>query len=191
MINPIAIWKSDRESYYDFTTKELASVWPRYLTIIIFSAILAFLIAYPDGDFLQTLVSALAVLLGFSFGAQFLLVDRDFVPDGVIESIEDEAIKIKIKMLARELFDNIAFFNLMCLAAIAVSCSLLLSLEIPIFIQEIINYEIQYKLIYIIKMIGKFLLFVFLIETVWTFLRLLGRVNYLFHKVRGRQNSAG
>ncbi|WP_108810635.1 hypothetical protein [Sphingorhabdus sp. Alg231-15] len=183
MLNLIDLYKKNRETYYNFATQKELAVWPRYLTLFSIVAVISVFTDYPSEGLIGTIVSALSILAGFSFGVQFVIVDRSFIGEARLGSIEDHLTRKKVQKLASEIFDNIAYFNAVCIFGIIVACCLFLELSLGL-IETMIPAEVVSKYFFAAGIIGKFILFSIVSEAFLTFFRLLERINYLFQKVR-------
>lgn len=183
MLDVPNIIKRDRETYYDAVSGDLTSVWPRRVTALAIAVLITFWTTNPDVEFLGVLVSALSIITGFCFGVQFILVDRNYIAKEKIDNIEDRILQERVKNLSKELFDNIAYFNLLSISGVVVSSILLLKADVEHvnLYFDVIDLRIINNLFSL--SLSAFLFFV-LVEALCSFWRLLGRINYLFQKIR-------
>lgn len=177
------IIRKNIETYYRFDNGVRLNIWPRYFAIFFVSGVLSYVCTNISGNLLQTIVSALAILVGFSFTVQFFLFKPDvFEFDN--ESLEDLSKFKRLKKLSVEIFDNVSYFNMICFLGICLCVLLLIEIDSSVWPLNIISRQTFNSMQNAISGFAKFLLFFACVEAVMTFLRLLGRINFLFQQVR-------
>ena len=203
MFNIIQIAKHNRKTFYDFSNGEELPVWQSYVIKIIISSILAIVFCNISKDFLNAILTIYAILIGFSFNIVFYLLSINKTnPDLIKDSLERQNKIEKINKLTDELFYNVSYFNII---SILVTITALLFFladsqnselwtyfeDIEIIKELIVKWHssLHYTKIFAI-LIYKALFYFVIIESMGSFLRTIGRVNFYFQEKLKLQNSA-
>jgi hypothetical protein len=136
-------------------------------------------------------LSAQAILVGFSFNVLFYLVANRLTTPTRFESIEHELRFERLSKLSDEVFDNVTYFNLVAIcAALAALALLLVGSEscdahlrrIAIFLAAHvpISREALSWAKWAVSALGLSALVFLLTESIYTFLRAVGRVRFYF-----------
>ncbi|WP_332756849.1 hypothetical protein [Sphingomonas sp. LB2R24] len=148
-------------------------------------------VSEASNDFLAGALSAEAILVGFSFNVLFYLVANRLTKPATYASIEHELRFKRLSKLSDEVFDNVTYFNLVAIGSAVVSLTLLLIgsdglnanlHKISEFIQSrtSITAETLSWSKWIARSFGLAVLIFLLAESIYTFLRAVGRVRFYF-----------
>ncbi len=198
MFNLSTIIKNNNNTFYDYDTDKRNSISFRIVLTLLFSGFLGIISRTEPSSFLSAVVAVEAILAGFSFSIMFFLLSENNNTYIKPDSLEGELRENKLRKLSKEVFYNIAYFNFMAVLCV-IFCLLLL---LPDF-----NFENYWKqcsflpcnislLSDILKWVTSsfifllWLIFYFsLMESMYTFVRTVSRVNYYFHKkISGNNN---
>lgn len=196
MVSIRDIIEKNSETFFDHRLNERQSIVARILGQVAVALLLAILFFRGISPFLGGVITIQAILIGFSFSVMFFLVSSggSGSPRGLDESVSiedalrrDQAIKV-----AGEIFSNLAYFNLVCLFCLATALVLMLPplsasswwVNIvppkPIFLSELFHWSG-----YLVWISCVWLFYFLVIESAFTFLRITGRINFLFsEKIR-------
>lgn len=190
MFSLLDIVRRDAATYYDASNNRVG----RAKTLGMF-AILGVLVGVTVGeassDFLAGALSAEAILVGFSFNVLFYLVANRLTKPATYASIEHELRFKRLSKLSDEVFDNVTYFNLVAIASAVAALALLLIgsdgfnanlHKIAAFIEARtrITGEALSWAKYAARSFGLTVLIFLLAESVYTFLRAVGRVRFYF-----------
>ncbi|MDX2209638.1 MAG: hypothetical protein SFV20_04680 [Sphingopyxis sp.] len=117
-MNIFEIIINHNKTFYNFRTNESRRPIYRYFIVVIISLFTAFFGSDFDGAIRETIITSFSILLGFGFSVIFYLgVDNNALKN---ESghLEDELKNEKINKVRRELFFNVAYFNITALLTI-------------------------------------------------------------------------
>ena len=203
MINLKQIITKNHETYYNYNTRERISQKKRIFLQCVLAIILTLLFGQIKNDLLNSVLTIYSILIGFSFSILFYLLGsnrRD------INAIQDDASNIdsknkeqaicledlnkseKLQNLTTELFYNVSHFNLVSVLIILFSLIFIIiqsngPLELTFIIELIVKYELADTLKYIFQLLRYLfisLFFALLIESIYSFVRIIDRINYLF-----------
>ena len=193
MVNFREIVKSNERTFYDHSVGEHALTGSYQWRKLISAFFLALVFSNLVTGFLDIVLSVYAILTGFGFNILFYLLNYQSKEDG--ESLEKQIITEKVNKLTKELFFNVAYFNLVSvLLIILCMCFYILDsadngilslaleyfdkLDLPDFFEKNFNYlEVGVKFSY------GFFFYYLLIESMCTFIRITARAFYMFQKV--------
>lgn len=191
MFNIADIVRRDAATYYLYDSDERVS---RSKTLAIFSVvsvIISTLVVKASNDFLAGALSAQAILVGFSFNVLFYLVANRLSKPATYASIEHELRFERLSKLSDEVFDNVTYFNLVAISSALASLLLLLIgsdnfdsnlHKIAAFVTE--RTQIDRVALSWAKWgasaFGLSVLIFLLTESIYTFLRTVGRVRFYF-----------
>ena len=184
MFNPISIIERNNATFYDFRTEKRRSIAVRISATAMVSACLA-LVSYSDLDnLLLGLITLQSILVGFSFNVMFYLVNSKFILEETDYSIEKKLTFEKLTRLSKELFHNLAYFNLVATSSLILALMLLapepLRFETPAQFSQVAD---VYSVIYVAGCFCvRAVLYFTIAESLYTFVRTVGRVNYLFEQ---------
>jgi hypothetical protein len=185
----LAIVSKNRQTFYDYGTEVPQSIFARVITTIIISVICGFVLDGEVGDFLSNVITIQAILIGFSFSVMFFLISNKGIDDDGSGSLERELKRKRLNKLSHEIFDNVAYFNLVamgCLLMAVLLASPPLNTEAIKCASKLLlfaNFDVRDLAHYLARSISIFtrsLFYFFLIESAYTFSRTVGRVNYYF-----------
>ena len=182
MSSVVDILRRNRATYYRYDTGALVRVWPRY-TLIVIIAFAAAVTMAPLTDFMPAIISALAILAGFSFSVLFFLVTNRIDVVRTAASIEQNLRQDKLEKLAAEIFDNISYFNLLALLGVTAALLNLLTLSTGFLGQSapVANYR---DWLSVAQQMGEGVVIALAIESLLTFYRTTQRVVYFFGQIR-------
>lgn len=195
------IYVDNASTFYDYRTNRKQSQVPRVTLIVALSAALALVAPVTAPEILSAAITVQAILIGFSFSVMFFLVqDRTSIyqrrpvetQSPSEESLEKQLDDEQLALLSKELFWNISYFNLVAFASLLVALSIMIPniwdridnimANIPIQNAKNLNFAVPAM---ISSMIAQWALMVLFIESVYTFIRTVGRVNFLFEQRMG------
>ncbi len=179
----ISLFNRNRDTFYNYLTNEKEPPNKIYLFTILTSIISTFTINELSIESLSIVVSVFSILIGFGFTSQFFLVDKKFIIDGSNKFIEKKQLEEKIKKLSGELFINVSYFNVVSLTLVIICIFHTINIDNEILTHILSILHIK-SLIEFSPFIGRFSISILMIESLYTFYRILQRTHYLFSKVR-------
>lgn len=185
------IIRRDGATYYE---GDPANRVGRAKTLVVFgvlSLVVGFLVGTASSDFLAGALSAQAILVGFSFNVLFYLVANRLTAPASFSGLEHELRFERLSTLSDEVFDNVTYFNLVAIGSAIAALALLLvgSSSFEGNLHKIAGFIIQRTRIegaalswakWGVSAFGLSILIFLLIESVYTFLRAVGRVRFYF-----------
>ena len=188
MFNFWHISKKNRKTFYNYRTGKQLSVFPRLLLMCILSVLLAYFLFKPTDDFLNGILTVQSILVGFSFSVLFFLISNDKYLIKIDDAAEIKIRKERLNVISDELFYNISYFNFIAVMSVIVILLLLLP-AIHIEKDNMVLQSIEPDLLETLKLIkvvlikfARFILYILILESMFTFLRSVGRVSYYFGK---------
>jgi hypothetical protein len=127
MFDVRTIVERNGETFYDYASGERQSQRSRVLLMVIASVALCWLLQPQSETFLNAVLTAQAILVGFSFSVLFFLLSNAEISPAPEESIERKIKRKKLAALAKELFHNVSYFNVVAICSVVLSLMLLLS----------------------------------------------------------------
>lgn len=195
MFSVWSIVSANNATFYEYNTNHKISIRPRLFVEVAISATVAIILDKEFKDFLNGVITVQAILIGFSFSVMFFLMSAAGVRASRVlaepMSLEAQLREEKLENLSREIFHNVAYFNLVAMACLAIALVILLpngSDVIWIFLKTLkvdwFNHISRpYGAVLAVVEPGVRAAFLFLlIESAYSFARTTGRVNYLFGK---------
>lgn len=189
------IISENQKTFYDFDTGRRRRQWPRFLLFLISASILSFGLQGDLKDLLSGILNVLSIVCGFSFTTLFFLVsDRGLQPKIDTDVREDKEMAKKLRILSNEIFYNVSYFIIIATTAIVLamthlipsgSFSALLPSACPYWAAEkLCSFAdfISNSLSHTIKITSKIIFLFALIECIYTFVRIVKRINFLFKK---------
>ena len=187
MFSAIEIFRRDAATYYKYSSDKRVS---RKRTIFIFASlsfIISLLVGKASNDFLTGALSAQAILVGFSFNVLFYLVANRLTAPASFSGIEHELRFERLSKLSDEVFDNVTYFNLVAILSAIAALALLLaaSENVDSNLSKIAKLIIARTNIdsgilswakWVASIFGLSVLVFLISESVYTFLRTVGRV---------------
>lgn len=184
------IYSDNESTHYDYSTGACQPTYARKAFLVCLAAVIAFCLGRDINEFVGVILTVQAILIGFSFSVMFFLVEERQITPPASETREEKLRRNQLETLCKEIFWNISYFNVVSL--ISMAAAMLLMIPSPIgFIPvhrlpETISIDayssaISYAMV-IAFFFGKFAFSVLLIDSAYTFARLVGRVNFLFEK---------
>lgn len=191
MFNISDIVRRDAATYYDYGSSERVN---RLKTVLLFATISVFLSALvgrASNEFLSGALSAQAILVGFSFNVLFYLVANRLTRPVIFDSIEHELRFERLSKLSDEVFDNVTYFNLVAISSALVALLLLLSASNTFeqHLHDVAEFAARHSRTQLlgfawakcITLTGALAALIFLLlESVFTFVRTVGRVRFYF-----------
>lgn len=190
------IYADNASTFYDYRTNERQSQRARILVIVITAAIFSVLCPISSTEALSAAITVQAILIGFGFSVMFFLVQDTRPPSGDHSgdniSLERELDNEQVELLSKELFWNISYFNMVAFASLIVALSLMIPNvwdraqvivdRAPWEALEVVDLSVPAL---IFPAAAQFLLMLFGLESGFTFVRTVGRVNFLFEQRMG------
>ena len=191
MFSLIDIIRRDAATYYEYDSNNRVSRARTMIVFAILSLAIGGLVVRASNDFLAGALSAQAILVGFSFNVLFYLVANRLTTPARYASIEHELRFARLSTLSDEVFDNVTYFNLVAICAALAALVLLLAgsenfdgnlHKIAIFVTErtrIMPEALSWAK-WAASAFGLSVLVFLLTESIYTFLRAVGRVRFYF-----------
>ncbi|MEG3162952.1 hypothetical protein U1763_20940 [Sphingomonas sp. LB2R24] len=185
------IFRRDASTYYEYESSNRVGRARTIILFVMFGLFIGATVSEASNDFLAGALSAEAILVGFSFNVLFYLVANRLTKPATYASIEHELRFKRLSKLSDEVFDNVTYFNLVAIGSAVVSLTLLLIgsdglnanlHKISEFIQSrtSITAETLSWSKWIARSFGLAVLIFLLAESIYTFLRAVGRVRFYF-----------
>lgn len=184
------IISKNNETFYDYRTKKAVSTRPRIAFFMLVSVLCAFSFSTLDDAFISSVLTVQSILVGFSFSVLFFLVSSSTdlnIEDPSLEVLERVS---RINTLSKELFFNVAYYNTVTILSVLVALLFILpSLSFPNIFSELLNDFLSNKgdfaniAAILCELASRFLVFLFFvvfIESMYTFYRIVRRVNFYF-----------
>lgn len=195
MFSVRSIVSANNATFYEYNTNHKISIRPRLFVEIVASTVVAMILDREFKDFLNGVITVQAILIGFSFSVMFFLMSAAGVRASRVlaepVSLESQLREEKLENLSREIFHNVAYFNLVAMACLAIALVILLPngsdviwiLLKTLKIEWFNNISRPYGIALAVIEPGIRAAFLFLlVESAYSFARTTGRVNYLFGK---------
>lgn len=195
MSNFQEIIKNHNATYYNYDTGKRKSCFLRYFLVSLGSISLVVIFEAVSSEMLGALLTVQSILIGFSFSVMFFLLSGSLPTIEDRGSIEAGLKKEKLARLAKELFYNVSYFNVIALVSVLLSLLLLLpSLDIDALVEWIKKQsyltfwtESDWRsffttLINWVKPTLEFVLYATLLESLTSFARTVGRVSFYFER---------
>jgi hypothetical protein len=193
MIDFGGIVARNRATFYNFATGKPDSQLSGYISKGCTCAYLSFVFSQPTNDFLNAIITVYSILVGFSFNILFYLLSSGrltFLNKGEV-SIEDDLMVERLNKLSTELFDNVSYFNLLSVAVLLTALISFLfdaqfsGFTIPIDLESHTLEMLQRILDWLLRIsewVYSALLYFLIIESIYSFIRTVGRVGFYFEK---------
>ncbi len=195
MFNIWQIAKKNRETFYNYSTDEPLNLRPSRIVKGGIAFFLVLLFPNVGKDFLGTILAVYSILIGFSFNVLFYLLSiRKLYPSSQADSLEKQIKYEKLNRLRDELFYNVSYFSICAISLVIISLTFFL---FDSFSRKFVEYlpwastlknliqEYSVALSYISVLIShfyKFVFYVLLIESMYSFIRTIGRVSFYFEE---------
>lgn len=189
------IIKNHNATYYDYETGKQKGVWARYTLVALGSIAFVAVFETIPSEMLGALLTVQSILIGFSFSVMFFLISGSIPTVAQNGSIEAELKRKKLTQLAKELFYNVSYFNLIALFSVLLSLLLLLpNIEFDALLEWIKaqSYlvfwsETEWQLVFFrainwLRLGLEIILYAALIESLTSFVRTVGRVSFYFER---------
>jgi hypothetical protein len=191
MFSLLDIVRRDAATYYDHESNNRVSRVGTVTTFAVFGSLLGVAVGEASSDFLAGALSAEAILVGFSFNVLFYLVANRLTKPATFSSMEHELRFKRLSKLSDEVFDNVTYFNLVAISSAVAALALLLVgsdgfnsnlHKIAGFIEARtpITAEALSWAECVARSFGLAVLIFLLSESIYTFLRAVGRVWFYF-----------
>jgi hypothetical protein len=194
MNNLRKIYQENRKTYRGYRSGELQPVAKRNLYLAVFAILCAMLFHAPEPSLIRVVITVLGILSGFSFSILFFIANNAnplVVTEGT--TLEHRNKIRRSRTLTDEIFFNVSYFIMITVMTIILSVILMLPVEnflkaaqqVWIWVTDLIP-DIQewqgwlQSSITFLRFLLQFAFWIFLIEAVLTFLRILKRIGFLF-----------
>lgn len=195
MFSVFDIARRDAATYYMYGTNDRVSRTKTLFAFAGLSTAVGFLVGTGSNDFLAGALSAQAILVGFSFNVLFYLVANRLTAPSKFSGIEHELRFERLSKLSDEVFDNVTYFNLVAIFSAITALMLLLvasdslnnnlhKIAILIVSHTKVTQEFLSWSKWAALSIGLSVLVFLLTESVYTFLRSVGRVRFYFSMLK-------
>lgn len=191
MFSILDIVRRDAATYYEYESENRVGRTKTLTVFVIFAVSLGGAVGEASNDFLAGALAAEAILVGFSFNVLFYLVANRLTKPSIYAGIEHELRFERLSKLSDEVFDNVTYFNLVAIGS-AVAALLLLLIGSDSFNANLhtiaaiikdrtrITGEALSWANYAARSLGLAVLIFLLAESIYTFLRAVGRVRFYF-----------
>ncbi|WP_299287440.1 hypothetical protein [uncultured Tateyamaria sp.] len=189
------IIRNHNATYYDYDTGDQKPVWLRYVLVAFGSIGLVLICETVPSEMLGALLTVQSILIGFSFSVMFFLLSGSLPTIADNGSIEAGLKKEKLAKLARELFYNVSYFNVIALVSVLLSLLLLLpSIDVDALVEwikkrSVLTFwtEASWRSFFAtvidwLKPALEFMLYATLLESLTSFARTVGRVSFYFER---------
>lgn len=186
------IIKKNNETFYNYRTSLPITIRRRILLYIFVSFIVALMLMTEMNEFINAVNGIISILLGFSFSVLFYLASIK-QEKNKHDSFEAEHREKRLLKLSNELFHNISYFVAISLLLLATALIIIipnakgsfLNIYTALFGEVGVYYLLKMGLL--ISFLIRALFFFLLLETGYTFARIIGRVNFYFEeKIQGK-----
>lgn len=169
----------NRKTFYDYETGLDISQNRSNITKASLAILLTALFLKVDKDFVEAVVTIYAILVGFTFSILFYLLSFKAPTIDDSASLEAKARAKKLAKLAKELFYNISYFNMLAATLIFV-CLIHYLFQCDSF--DIAHHELPEigKVMIVAEGIYAFVFYLLLVESGYSLFRTIGRVSFLF-----------
>lgn len=193
MTNLVEIVRRNNSTFYDNRSNRRKSVVPRMLSFFAGSLVVPWVAGTPSDTVVSAVITVQSILVGFGFSVLFFLVSSEREKEDEAKSLEDKERRKRLNVLSDELFFNISYYN------VATFLSVLLALLFAFDVTGIASFtssvsnglSIQQDTLENVRgylELGHRLLialfFFVLFESVFTFYRIVIRVNFFFDQKR-------
>jgi hypothetical protein len=198
MFDVRTIVERNSETFYDYASGERRSQKVRVFLTAMMSVGLCWLLQRQSETFLNAVLTAQAILVGFSFSVLFFLLSNAEISSVPEESIERRLKRQKLTTLAKELFHNVSYFNVVAICSVVLSLLLLMSgpdLTVWKWLAEVASTYVvvvptsadlwMARITAAIQSIAAATLYFCLFESAFTFFRTVVRVSYYFEQKLG------
>lgn len=198
MLSLADIARRNEQTFYDFNSEKAQSTRWRKVSAVVAGAVLALTFQGPAVDFLTAVLTVQAILVGFSFSVLFFLLSDD--PRPITPKTIEQGIRVdRLRRLSSELFYNVSYFNVVAVLSVLVAFILLLPMGLafsipptsawPQWLQWLGKLLHEAAVWWLWPMVGLWtrcaafwLLYVLLIESLFTFGRTVVRVSFFFEQ---------
>jgi hypothetical protein len=183
----VSIIRRNQETFYNFDTTARQPTWPRIFLTVGVAAVLALSFREQSDQFLTAVLSAQAILVGFSFSVMFYILNGTETPHHG-RSLEAELREERLTQLGKELFYNVSYFNLVAISCVVSALLLLAGMDhhgpiawIPdAFFGSLEGKIWQVSSVLRVILYGAF--YFLIIESIYTFVRTTARVTFYFER---------
>ena len=206
LYNIIEISKRNRETFRDSATGKLTPVLGRQSLFVFLSILFGISIKNNLNDFLAGVLTFQSILIGTSFSVMFFMASsfsNDYREgEGISDTLRENALRReKVDIVVRELFANVSYFNVVAIACAIFSIALMspqinflylfdiISIFINFDYNDIVSRNVQMFVSYL-SLLVRVIFFLLLIESAFSFGRIVIRVNFLFRSKVGYRGSA-
>lgn len=188
----LEIIRNNNFTFYNYRTRKKQNPVARIAVFCAASISMSLLFSKEIGGFLESIITVLSILVGFSFSVLFFLMSGNKAECPRNSPIEIKLKSEKISTLHQEIFYNVSYFNIASIVCIIISVILLLpspSLDwMPTIIKvafservfKVFTEEYAHLLRNLFNRLALIVFYFLLIESVYTFFRAVGRVSYYF-----------
>lgn len=189
------VWRKNRSTFYDFETSEQRAIWPLLVCEFLLSVFLLIIFPYAKDGVLQAVLTVYSILIGFSFSVLFYLVSISETPiDEVNTSLEAQKRTETSNRLRKELFYNVSYFACVAFLVVVLSLAFVIgnsfSMSLSIAVSFLVELLSSYAwLAFAIDLLGlilvvlmKIAFYFFIIDSMFSFVRIIFRVNFYFER---------
>lgn len=202
MINVFDIIKRNNSTFYDNRSNRRQSVVPRMLLFAFVALIVAWVLGTPSDAVVSAVITVQSILVGFGFSVLFFLVSSERENESDTTSLEDGTRRKRLNVLSDELFFNISYYNITTFLSMLLALLFAFDLSGIASFSSSVSGRLSIPDSYasysqgLLNLAHRTLITVFffmLFESVYTFYRIVIRVNFYFdqkRKIKSQKNSA-
>jgi len=200
MGNFISIIKRNNSTFYDNRSGEQNSVLPRQTGFILVSLLVAWVLGTPSDTVVSSVITVQSILVGFGFSVLFFLVSSDHVDENAATTRENKERRKRLNKLSDELFFNISYYNIVTIISVLLSMlfafdiSSIKTLSVDVSNAAQLSQIVVTTLTTIADVAHRLLISIFyfvFFESVYTFYRIVVRVNFYFEQKRKISTAKG
>jgi len=187
------IIRRNNSTFYDNRSGNRTPVWPRYALFTALSGCFALLVGTPSDAVVSSVITVQSILVGFGFSVLFFLVSTEHEDEEASGTLEDKTRRRRLNKLSDELFYNISYYNIVTILSVLFALAFAFDISplsrnlaaattylgIGPETKQSISTTLGY--IHYIVVWGFYLAF---IESIFTFCRIVVRVNFYFSQKR-------
>jgi hypothetical protein len=183
-----SIISENNATFYNYRTGGRVRIWPRIILFLLASPAIALVVTDNLTDFVNSINTVTSILLGFGFSVLFYIASGNEDRALSEESLEKKNKLERINKLSKELFHNVSYFVMTASAGLAVAMIVIApdahgdwfaTHAVPL-LKRAVSDPLAYA--WWVELFIRSLFFFLLIESAYTFARVVGRVNFLFEE---------
>lgn len=183
-----SIIENNNATFYNYRTGGRERIWPRILIFILLAPVISFMMSRNLINFINSINTVTAILLGFAFSVLFYIASSRDNPPSDHSTLEQGNREERLEKLSKELFHNVSYFVVAASAGLALSMLVIapdahgdwFSKHALPQMKRVVPDVAEY--LWWVKLLIRSVFFFLIIEAAYTFARIVGRVNFLFEQ---------